>query len=82
MKTIAHLPPQDARMIDLTRHLNYPHGSLSPQQPSTIVNDRSAIVNSPRFRQARQDAESFTNSALWLFLLFLIVFSYLLSLCF
>lgn len=56
MKTIIHLPPADNRMIDLTRSLKLPHGSLSPHTDPE-----------PRWRvEARQDAESFSWKAVGL----------------
>lgn len=47
MKTIIHLPPADNRMIDLTRSLKLPHGSLSPD-----------CEHEPRWRiESREDAD-------------------------
>lgn len=72
MKTIAHLPPADNRMIDLTRHLNLPHGSLSPLLPVS-KSDRLATPDpwpararlTPQERLAANDAaEEFTSKVL------------------
>jgi hypothetical protein len=63
MKTIAHLPPTDTRMIDLTRSLKLPHGSLSPNTNPE-----------PKWRtEARQDAEECSSHALYLFLGFIVL---------
>jgi len=54
MKPIAILPPADNRMIDLTRSLKLPHGSLSPHTEPE-----------PRWRiDARQDAKEFQRGCL------------------
>jgi hypothetical protein len=63
MKTIAHLPPTDTRMIDLTRSLKLPHGSLSP---NTNPEAKWRI-------EARQDAKEYSSHALYLFLAFLVL---------
>lgn len=59
-KTIAHLPADRApRMIDLTRRLNLPYGSLTP----------GVDTPEPRWRiEARQDAEAFCWKAVGLML--------------
>jgi len=63
MKTIAHLPPTDTRMIDLTRSLNLPHGSLSPNTDPE-----------PRWRiEARQEAQEGSSNMVWLFLGFIVL---------
>lgn len=55
MKPIAHLPAsKQARMIDLTRSLKLPHGSLTPNTDPE-----------PRWRiEARRDAEEFQRATL------------------
>lgn len=61
MNTIARHPADRApRMIDLTRHLNLPFGSLSPQASSN-QEPASRIA-------ARQDAEAFSWQAVGLML--------------
>lgn len=61
MKPIAHLTPADDRMIDLTRSLKLPHGSLSPHTDPE-----------PQWRiDARQDADATSPLAAWMFLAFL-----------
>ena len=67
-------------MIDLTRHLNYPHGSLSPARKiKTGFTASESYLNGhtnpePRSRiEDRQDAESFTSNAVWLLLALIIV---------
>lgn len=63
MKTIAHLPPENPRMIDLTRSLKLPHGSLTPNTDPE-----------PRWRiEARQDAEHFSRAAVWLLIAFILI---------
>lgn len=63
MKTIAHLPPENPRMIDLTRSLKLPHGSLSPNTDPE-----------PRWRiAARQDAEHFSRAAIGLLIAFILI---------
>ena len=63
MKTIAHLPPENPRMIDLTRSLKLPHGSLSPNTHPE-----------PRWRiEARQDAQECSSNMVWLFLGFIVL---------
>lgn len=64
MPTIAHLPPDRVPpMIDLTRHLHLPHGSLTP-----------GVDPEPRWRiEARQDADDTGPLAAWLFLAFIAV---------
>lgn len=67
-------------MIDLTRHLNYPHGSLSPARKiktgftasESYLKGRSDPEPLSRI-EARQDAESFTSNAVWLLLAFIIL---------
>lgn len=71
MKTIAHLPPTDTRMIDLTRSLKLPHGSLSPNTDPE-----------PRWRiEARQDAEDFSFWARALLVAFILLAHLLFFLC-
>jgi hypothetical protein len=63
MKTIATVAPPDIRMIDLTRSLKLPHGSLTP-----------GIDPEPRWRiEARQAGDEFTGSAIMLFAAFVLL---------
>lgn len=63
MKTIEHVQPADLRMIDLTRSLKLPHGSLTP-----------GVDPEPRWRRdARQDADETSPIAAWLLLAFIAV---------
>jgi hypothetical protein len=71
MKTIAHLPPTDTRMIDLTRSLKLPHGSLSPNTDPE-----------PRWRiEARQDADHFSRAAVWLLVAFILIAHAIFAFC-
>ncbi len=71
MKTIAHLPPTDTRMIDLTRSLKLPHGSLSPNTDPE-----------PRWRiEARQDADHFSRHALALLVAFILIAHAIFAFC-
>lgn len=71
MKTIAHLPPTDTRMIDLTRSLKLPHGSLSPNTDPE-----------PKWRiEARQDADHFSRAAVWLLIAFILLAHAIFALC-
>ena len=71
MKTIAHLPPTDTRMIDLTRSLKLPHGSLSPNTDPE-----------PKWRiEARQDADHFSRAAVWLLVAFILLAHALFAIC-
>ena len=61
-------------MIDLTRHLNYPHVSLSPAASAAPSEASREGRAEPLSRiEARQDAESFTSNAVWLLLAFIIL---------
>jgi len=65
MNTIAHLPPANPRMIDLTRSLRLPHGSLSPNTDTE-----------PKWRiEARQDADHFSRAAVYLLVGFIVLTS-------
>ena len=71
MKTIAHLPPENPRMIDLTRSLKLPHGSLTP-----------GTDPEPRWRiEARQDADDFSLWARVLLVAFILVAHLLFFFC-
>lgn len=71
MKTIAHLPPENPRMIDLTRSLKLPHGSLSPNTDPE-----------PRWRiEARQEADDFSFWARALLVAFILLAHLLFFLC-
>jgi len=65
MKTIEHVQRTDIQMIDLTRSLKLPHGSLTP-----------GVDPEPRWRSdARQDADETSPIAAWLLLAFVTVFT-------
>lgn len=71
MKTIAYLPPQTPRMIDLTRSLQLPHGSLSPNTDPE-----------PKWRiAARQAAGDFSICARALIVAFILLAHLLFFLC-
>ena len=71
MKTIDHLPPTDTRMIDLTRSLKLPHGSLSPNTDPE-----------PKWRiEPRQDADHFSRAAVWLLIAFILLAHAIFALC-
>lgn len=71
MKTIAHLPPTDTRMIDLTRSLKLPHGSLSPNTDPE-----------PKWRiEARQEADHFSRAAVWLLITFILLAHAIFAFC-
>jgi len=64
MKPIATLAKHDDRMIDLTRSLKLPHGSLTPGiDPNPRWPALRSLSEAER-RSAHQEADEFTQSVL------------------